>query len=40
MHDLQNRMEHTLGMLDLDNLTVAGDVRFGKDVTLRGNVIS
>ena len=33
------RLPHIPDMLELDHLTVSGDVHFGKGVTLRGTVI-
>lgn len=32
-------MPYPVSMLELDKLVVLGDVRFGKDVILRGHVI-
>ena len=37
--DYQKRFETIPDMLELDLLTVVGDVTFGKHITLRGNVI-
>ena len=34
-----SRMECIPDLVDLDNLTVSGNVTFGKDVSLRGKVI-
>lgn len=33
------RVPYVPSMVDLDHLTVSGDVHFGKDVVLRGTVI-
>jgi UTP--glucose-1-phosphate uridylyltransferase len=37
--EYQSRFENIPDILELDLLTVVGDIRFGKNVTLRGNVI-
>jgi len=37
--DFLNRFQGIPDMLELDHLTVSGDVTFGKDVTLKGTVI-
>lgn len=39
VQDLQTRFENIPDLLDLDHLTVSGDVTFGKDVVLKGTVI-
>ncbi len=38
LQDYQERIPHVPGMLDLDSLTVEGDVRFGKGVQLKGEI--
>jgi UTP--glucose-1-phosphate uridylyltransferase len=35
----QSRFKNIPSMLELDHLTVSGDVKFGRKVTLRGTVI-
>lgn len=39
VHKFLSRFEAIPDMLELDHLTVSGDVTFGKDVTLKGTVI-
>lgn len=39
VHKFLSRFETIPDMLELDHLTVSGDVTFGKDVTLKGTVI-
>lgn len=39
VHEYLKRFETIPDMLELDHLTVSGDVTFGKDVTLKGTVI-
>jgi UTP--glucose-1-phosphate uridylyltransferase len=39
VHAFSNRFPAIPDMLELDHLTVSGDVTFGKDVTLKGTVI-
>ena len=37
--DFQSRFKKIPNIIDLDHLTVTGDVHFGRGVTLRGTVI-
>ncbi|KAG7446245.1 UTP-glucose-1-phosphate uridylyltransferase [Guyanagaster necrorhizus] len=39
IHEFQRRFKQIPNIVDLDHLTVAGDVYFGRSVTLRGTVI-
>ncbi|SJK97539.1 related to UTP-glucose-1-phosphate uridylyltransferase [Armillaria ostoyae] len=39
IHEFQRRFKQIPSIVDLDHLTVAGDVYFGRSVTLRGTVI-
>jgi UTP--glucose-1-phosphate uridylyltransferase len=39
VHEYQKRFETIPSMLELDHLTVSGDVTFGRGVTLKGTVI-
>ncbi|XP_028657941.1 UTP--glucose-1-phosphate uridylyltransferase-like [Erpetoichthys calabaricus] len=39
VRDLQIRFENIPNLVELDHLTVSGDVTFGKDVVLKGSVI-
>ncbi|KAF8200992.1 UTP-glucose-1-phosphate uridylyltransferase [Pholiota molesta] len=39
IHQFQKRFKQIPHIIDLDHLTVAGDVHFGRNVTLRGTVI-
>jgi len=39
VHDFLTRFENIPDMLELDHLTVSGDVTFGKNVSLKGTVI-
>lgn len=38
--DFQDRIKQIPKIIDLDHLTVTGDVHFGRNITLRGTVIS
>lgn len=40
VQDFEERFKKIPSIIDLDHLTVAGDVHFGRGVTLRGTVIS
>ncbi|KAH7913910.1 UTP-glucose-1-phosphate uridylyltransferase [Hygrophoropsis aurantiaca] len=39
IHDFQSRFKSIPNIIDLDHLTVSGDVHFGRGITLRGTVI-
>lgn len=39
VNDFLNRFANTPDILELDHLTVSGDVTFGRNVTLKGTVI-
>ncbi|KAG6833570.1 hypothetical protein H0H87_005221 [Tephrocybe sp. NHM501043] len=40
IRDFQGRFKNIPNVIDLDHLTVSGNVHFGRNVTLRGTVIS
>jgi UDP-N-acetylglucosamine pyrophosphorylase len=40
IQDFHKRFKTIPNIVDLDHLTVSGDVHFGRNVTLRGTVIS
>lgn len=39
IQDFQKRFQKIPNIIELDHLTVSGDVHFGRNVTLRGTVI-
>ncbi|KAG5725980.1 hypothetical protein E4T56_gene2013, partial [Termitomyces sp. T112] len=40
IHDFQARFKNIPSLIDLDRLTVSGDVYFGRNISLRGIVTS